>query len=214
MAQDKTDKTDKTPLRQAKPMIDRESRINVERRAIYKAYMAVNPQTGRTYADPIQASILSHLVKKWQETHTNSYMDDAISYCEAMDLPILNQLRKHLATVADIRRGKKLSKAQREGIKNEAFRMICNLIVYADATLSEAAGKAAAYVSSNMGYKLKASSLEKEYPTIWRTGKPSAEDLMRSHKDECPDQSVIDGWVENRRCLPEPSFEVRGNRRN
>ena len=184
-----------------------------EYREVYRAYMAVNPETGNTFATPTQAHALANLVKRWTETHTPAFMDDAIEYCDWKGLPALAPLRRCLADAARQRRGNQLSKAMREGIKDEAFRVMANLIIRGS-TFPEASGKAAKWINAqDSRYKVKASSLEKDYVKAYRRGAEAIEAAMREFNCENPDTGIDEAWRRIRDALPEPDDDERGERR-
>ncbi len=167
----------------------------------------------RGLASPIQKRTLAGLVQRWIETGTPSYLDDALIYCEINNLPVTSELRKHLASGASARIGGKTTKALREGYKDKAFLLMVNLIFHG-ASLREASGKAAVWISSqNLGYTVKASSLEKDYPLKYRQGQPSLEEEFHNEWRTNPQPEYDAGWERIRKELPEPSDEERGERR-
>ncbi len=178
---------------------------------VQRAYAGANPATGFRYASPQQTMALANLVHRWRETHTASFMDDAVIYCEKQGLPILPVLLREIAKAAQQRRGNGPSKAEREGIKGEAFRIMCNLILVG-ASDREAAGKAAFWTQSTP-HPMRASSLEKEYPAAWRRGSPSIEEQIRADRAEWPEPTWDAEWRRLRQSMPEPEDEVRGERR-
>jgi hypothetical protein len=180
-------------------------------REVKREYCAVNPVSGRAFADPVQAATIANLLQRWIETHTTAYLDDAVIYCEDNALPILPVLSREIARAARHRRGGKPSKGEREGIKDGAFRVMANLIL-AGATDREAAGKAAVW-SQGTPHPMKASSLEKEYSLTWRRGDPSLEDELRTFAEDHPDPETDAAWRELRRVMREPTDEERGERR-
>ncbi|MDF1855092.1 hypothetical protein [Pseudooceanicola sp.] len=136
--------------------------------AVERAYSARNPETNCTYSTPRQALIIANFVLRWKETGQHSFLDVAIQYCDDHDLPILRVLRKYLAESARLRSPLQETKAWKEGHKNSAFRLMTQLI-HSGASLSEAAGKAAAWLN-DMGVEYMASTLEKQYTEAMRSG--------------------------------------------
>lgn len=177
-------------------------------REVLESYRAVDPLTQRTCANPTEAHAVANLVQRWLETHTPTFMDDAVDYCQMKDLPVLPSLRKHLADAARMRRKSDSSKAMREGMKDAAFNMIANLLFH-DATLREACGK----VAKAFGNQWKASSLEHDYPTAYRSGERPIENILHDAWRNDPDPELTRQWQAIRAALPEPSDEERGERR-
>ena len=185
--------------------LTREQRATLARRQTEASYIG--------HAGSVEKRTLANLVKRWIETGTASFMDDAVEYCELKDLPVTSVLRRHLSEAAYKRRGNKPSKAMREGMQDNAMRTIANLI-YIGAPLKEAAGKAAHWLNGQaLGYTLKASSLEKEYTAKYRTGDPSIEGTMHASWRESPNNEFDMDWRRLRESLPEPDDDELGNRR-
>jgi hypothetical protein len=175
---------------------------------VYFDYTHVNPSTGHIYARPDQAMALSYFVTRWRETRKFRFMLDAIEYCELNNLQILPVLRKHMADAARAERKDGPTKAMSESLKEEAFRVMANLIIHG-ASLAEAAGKVAAAAEG----RWKASTLETDYPKVWRSGTPSTEDSLREYYQDDPNPEFSKMWQQIRIELREPTDDERGERR-
>lgn len=179
---------------------------------VRRAYMARNPETGCTYAMPNEASYIAGLVVRWKETGQASFLDVAMQYCDDKDLPILKELRKFFAELARKRSPYETSKAYREAMKDKAFTGMVQLI-YQNATLSEAAGKAAAWMHDN-NVPMMASTLEKQYTVQYRSGKnPLEQILIESWKREA-DNDLDKALETQRKLLRGPLDDELGNRRD
>ena len=181
-------------------------------RTIYHEYMAVDPLTGRTHANPVQAFAISYLCKRWNETKSAVFMEDAIIYAESQNLPILPKLRREVAKAFISRRGKKTSKAAREGYKGMGLRIMANLVVLG-ISVSRAAEVAALTLLNNFGYRITASTLEKQYPKRYRNGSPSEEDLLKDYYKKSPNKDFDSQWLELERNAPPIPSDLKGERR-
>ena len=180
-------------------------------REINNAYRSVDPQTKRTFASAIQARTLAQYVRRWRESDDGSFLDVAVQYCQDHDLPVLAALRSLLAELAAKRSPRRKTRAFREHVKSEAYQFMIQLID-ADATLKEAAGKAAAYTNDTHRHLIKASTLEKGYTEEYR--KTGLEDHIRSEWAEMPDDAAQKALEDQRRVAREPTEMERGNRRD
>lgn len=198
----------------------KENRAKRQMLEILRAYRAVNPETGRTYSTVEAAYGIANLVERWINTNDPSFMDSAIRYCEQEDLPILPLLRFQLAAAA-VKRGDgkllrsergKLLRSEREGIKGEAFRGIANLVISGQ-TLTRAAEIVTVWMRDFSPYRMKASSLEREYLQVWRSGNWSLEDELRKFIRECPNSDIEKQWQEIARKTRAPEDDEKGERR-
>jgi len=176
------------------------------------AYMARNPETGRTYVMPSEANYIAWLVVRWKETGQASFLDVAMQYCDDKDLPILKELRKFFAELARKRSPYEESKAYKEAMKDKAFTGMVQLI-YQDATLSEAAGKAAAWMHDN-NVPTMASTLEKQYTEKYRSGKKPLEQILIEGWKHESDSGLDDALSRQRNILRGPTADELGNRRD
>jgi hypothetical protein len=179
--------------------------------AVHKAYMSINPQTGRSYVQLNDAAAIATWVLRWKETSNESFLDVALQYCDSKDVPILNELRLYLAEAARLRNPPESSTANKEGHKDHALLLMVQL-VFVEATLSEAAGKASAWMS-DMGKPMKASTLEKQYTASMRSGNSPREKVFFDHWLAYPDAEFHRNLVEMRRLMRGPTDNERGNRR-
>lgn len=111
---------------------------------------------------------------------------------------------------------------EKKALKNEAYKIILNLI-YAGDSLEDAASKAAYHISHNLcdGHEpYKASSLMRGYEEYFRKRKkdkfgnelPSQEDVYFGGWDKFQDQSDKDYWAKARETMPLASPELTGVR--
>lgn len=108
------------------------------------------------------------------------------------------------------------AKIRRESVHSRAFRLMVQALM-SGRTLESAAGKAAVWLEQNYpDFQLKASTLEKRYTDEWRSAQPSGrsreqdEFIRWSHPSAAEDRKALAALVE---LLPDPSDELKGNRR-
>lgn len=191
-------------------LIESSSNLGFRERRAQDAWREIKNDYAIKYG-PIQSRAIAGLIKRWVETGDTSFVDDAIRYCELENLPVSDNLRKHLAQAAT-KRLKSPSRAVREGIKEAAFKVMANLI-FNNASLKEAAGKAAMWIAAqNAGYVLKASTLEKDYTKDFR-GNPSIEEELFEEWRRNSGAKYSNEWDKLRATIPEPTDEERGERR-
>lgn len=193
---------------------DNDTRRLATYREIRDAYGRSGPKPGTRWASPIQTAALAQLVIRWTEGRESAALDDALEYCYGQDLPVLRALLRHVVGAVRDRRSKgksPLSPAMRFGIKDAAFTQIANLICVGF-TL-ERACEVATVQLAHSSHPLKASTLEKDYPKVWRKGQPSLEDELREHRKILPNPAQDEVWREIERQTPLPTPEQKGGRR-
>lgn len=193
---------------------DRTNRTTTVWSEIHHAYGVDGPKAGMRWASPMQTATLANLAVRWVEKHEAAALDDAMEYCLAHKLPVLPPLLRHVVDAVRERRKKTkspLSPAMRAGIKDEAFRIMANLICL-NVTLDRASEVAAIH-SARTGRPLKASTLAKEYAATWHRGTPNREDEMRAHRAEFPEPEFDRKWLEIESLTPLPTQEQKGERR-
>lgn len=139
------------------------------------------------------ALTLANLVVRWLETEDTTFVDDAVEYCYMYGLPIERPLLEQVVKAACHRNKahtKLVSRADREAIKREAFRLVANLKVVLELSLLHASEIAAVW-SSGTNHPLKASTIEKEYP---RAAGDCLENALADHWREHPDDAVYQWW--------------------
>jgi len=182
-------------------------------REIVDAYGLVGPHTGTCWSGPIQTRALAGLVIRWIEGRESAALDDALEYCYIRGLPVLPALLRHVVDAVRQRRSKAkspLSPAMRYGIKDEAFRGIANLVCVG--VTFDRACEVSAVLSAQTGHPFKASTLHKDYPKVWKNGKPSLEDLLRAERQRLPNPAQDEAWREIEKRTPAPTQEQKGER--
>lgn len=178
---------------------------------------AANKAMRLAYAEvePVSRFALAGLVGRWVETGIDTFVDDAVLYCELHDLPIKPELLRHLAAAARLRRRPGPSQAVREGIKDRAFTVMANLVIHG-ATNEQAASKAARWINSQkLGRTLKASTLEKQYGELHsgKNGPNALENVLRQSWLDDPNAEASEAWTDLVRDLPLADDDERGERR-
>ncbi|MBF9060318.1 hypothetical protein HKCCSP123_14125 [Rhodobacterales bacterium HKCCSP123] len=175
----------------------------------YCPYGATDEQLRSALAS---AHTLAHLVSRWLETEDTTFIDDAIEVCYVHGLPIKHPLLEQVVAAARHRNRadtKLLSRADREAIKREAFRLVANLKVVLGLSLSRASEIAAVW-SSGTNHPLKASTIEKEYP---RVGADPLEELLSERWQDHPDDEVYQEWQAFVDAVRPPRSHEKGERR-
>lgn len=154
---------------------------------------------------------------RWMETKNPFYIDAAILLCREHGIDPPPSLMQLLAEVAAIRfqgleKGGTAKKIRNEGIQGEALRIICCLHI-AGLPLQEAASKAARYIDDlKLGKSFKASTLEREYSTVFRGGEPNLEAEVRDgwmRMSEADRQE----WARLTQEMPDANDDLMGSRR-
>jgi hypothetical protein len=114
---------------------------------------------------PEHLSQLGVFATDWLKTKDPSVMDGAISYCHQHKLPILPELLEHVHAAMQKRivDGTAGTKAFKQSAKQRVLEEMAKLIFHG-ASLRRASELGAYIAHFTIGYPMKASTLEKEYP--------------------------------------------------
>ena len=178
---------------------------------IFTAYATQGPEPGTRWASPVQVATLRNLVMRWLESRDTTFMDLALQYCHEKNLPILPALLQHIVDASKTRTEKRTPRAIREGVKSKAFEIIANLVILG-ATLERAAEIAAMWTQDSP-HPQKASTLEKQYVSEWRSDNPSRETILRNEWAQFPEPEFQAHWQKALIDAEIPTQDVKGNRR-
>lgn len=166
----------------------------------------------------VELESVAWLARQWLETKNPHYVDAAFLVCRKAEIvppPTLLRLMEDVALVrfAGLDRGGTGKRIRDDSIHAEALRLVCCLHV-AGASVGVAASKAARYIADKgLGKAYKASTLERDYGTKFRSGNPSLEAVIREAMQRASDEHR-QTWARLVSDLPDAGDELKGNRRD
>lgn len=180
--------------------------------ALRQDYVLGGQKGGDRLTDPHQQDVLFGLVIRWLETRSPQFMDQAVLYCHEQGLPILPSLLEHVAASVAARRSyKPADKLANESEKNQAFRLMANLVAH-EITIERASEVAAVWMHDRCAKPITAGTLKRDFS---KGGGKMLSDRLKAaiaEWDEFADPQLKAEWLAIERNCREIKPHEKGER--